>query len=87
MRHLLLATLIVLGVSAGAAVASGDGAAGTARDAHIMVERGILVFDDEEAANAFAAINMGLPDFPPRRPLSLCHRCGGRPLGRERAAP
>ena len=64
MRHLIGVILIVLGISAGTTAADSDsGVAGTARDAQIMVERGILVFEDEGAANVFASINMGLPDF------------------------
>jgi len=40
-----------------------DDGRGTAKDAQTMVERAIIVFDDEGAANAFAEFNAGPPPF------------------------
>ena len=47
-------------------VQAGDGERGTAKEAQTMVELGILVFENEGAAGAFAEINAGPPAFRKR---------------------
>ncbi len=55
--------VLCLLIGSTATAAADDNQRGTARDAQDMVEHGILLFEDEGAANAFAAINLGTPQF------------------------
>lgn len=64
LRRLAIAVVcMVFGMSAVHAQESGRG---TAKEAQTMVERAILLYDDEGAADTFAAINAGPPPFRER---------------------
>jgi len=61
-RAIVVVCLLIVGLAAPALATD----RGTAKEAQLMVERAILVYDDEGAANAFAEFNTAQPPFRDR---------------------